>query len=257
MRENARIILLDFPGFPGLIWTLTLLQSSCIIISLTAIILHLRVRTNLSLPSSQLKQSLSVNTTKNLLPGLDPGTRLCVCFTLKIWSSLTFTIGVMNSSKNGKRVKVGQLLWIKLMRSPLMCEPSWSWSVMIMTWPYLKLLRSSSEAYFLLYCRPRILIKLLISAFSRIWNDTVSQLSWQVFFWCYSFEYTAMYILCWFRKNGILRIPIPRRKLKILWPLFPQNNQTPNFLSEGFFSFFCLATKPSQEWFPLLQFMMP
>ena len=53
-----------------------------------------------------------------------------------------------------------------------MWEPSWSWSVMIMMWPYLKLLRSSSVEYFLLYWRPTILIRLLISAFSRICNHT-------------------------------------------------------------------------------------
>lgn len=82
----------------------------------------------------------------------------------------------MNSSKNDKRVKVGQLLWIKLMRSPLMCEPSWSWSVMIITWPYLRVFRSSSDEYFLLYCRPRILMRLLISALSIIWNHTFCQL---------------------------------------------------------------------------------
>lgn len=43
---------------------------------------------------------------------------------------------------------------------------------MIMIWPYLKLLRSSSDVYFLLYWRPTILIRLLISAFSRICNHT-------------------------------------------------------------------------------------
>ena len=61
---------------------------------------------------------------------------------------------------------------MKLIRSPLMREPSWSWSVMIMIWPYLKLLRSSSDVYFLLYWRPTILIRLLISAFSSICNHT-------------------------------------------------------------------------------------
>lgn len=39
-------------------------------------------------------------------------------------------------------------------------------------WPYRKLLRSSSLVYFLLYWRPTILIRLLISAFSRICNHT-------------------------------------------------------------------------------------
>ena len=108
----------------------------------------------------------------------------------KTCSPLTLTIGVMNSSKNGKRVKFGQLLWIKLMRSPLMCEPSWSWSVMIITWPYLKVFRSSSDEYFLLYCRPRILIKLLISALSRIWNHTFSQLCVTFLF---SFQFSYIY----------------------------------------------------------------
>ena len=54
-----------------------------------------------------------------------------------------------------------------------MCDPSWSWSVMIITWPYLRVFRSSSDEYFLLYCRPRILMRLLISALSIIWNHAL------------------------------------------------------------------------------------
>ena len=82
------------------------------------------------------------------------------------FQNFTLTMGVINSSRNGNFKSSGQLWWMKLMSNPLMCEPSWSWSVMIISRPYRKALRSSIERYFLPYCNPMILTMLLISAFS-------------------------------------------------------------------------------------------
>lgn len=129
----------------------------------------------------------------------------------------------MNSSKNGKRVKFGQLLWIKLMRSPLICEPSWSWSVIIITWPYLKLFRSSSVEYFLLYCRPRILIRLFISALSRIWNHKSA-----ISFGPCSFYSTtcilSVLVPVWEHKN-MHKILIPKNENNIIffWTMHSEN----------------------------------
>ena len=75
-------------------------------------------------------------------------------------------MGVINSSRNGNFKSSGQLWWMKLMSNPLMCDPSWSWSVMIIKRPYRKAFKSSIVRYFFPYCNPMILTMLLISAFS-------------------------------------------------------------------------------------------
>ena len=85
---------------------------------------------------------------------------------------LTLTIGVMNSTTTFLLKRLGQKWCIKLIRSPLIWDPSWSWSVMIISLPYRNVFNFSGSSYFSLNWRPMILITLLISAFSIIWNKS-------------------------------------------------------------------------------------
>mmetsp|Transcript_14026 Transcript_14026/g.33367 ORF Transcript_14026/g.33367 Transcript_14026/m.33367 type:complete len:220 (-) Transcript_14026:1130-1789(-) len=75
-------------------------------------------------------------------------------------------MGVTNSFKKpGILRSEGNQCWIKLMIRPLMCEPSWSWSVMIMMEPYLRPLASR---YSLLASKAKIFRTWSISLFSSI-----------------------------------------------------------------------------------------
>ena len=69
-----------------------------------------------------------------------------------------FTIGVTNSQMKSLRCKSsGQKWWIMLKKSPLICDPSWSWSVMSITLPYL--VHSKHRMYQVLIscCPPQVL----------------------------------------------------------------------------------------------------
>ena len=81
-------------------------------------------------------------------------------------------IGVMNSTKNPGILKSdGKCACRKLISKPLMWDPSWSWSVMIMMWPYRRLFTLS---YAVPCRRPKICLMYVISALFMIWSCDAS-----------------------------------------------------------------------------------
>ena len=77
--------------------------------------------------------------------------------------------GVTNSHRNpGRETSSGQKWCRNDTTRPLMCVPSWSWSVMIMTRPYRRSSGSWGETgYFLSSTSPKIVMRFIISALLR------------------------------------------------------------------------------------------
>ena len=79
-----------------------------------------------------------------------------------------FTIGVTNSQMKSLRCNSsGQKWWIMLKKSPLICDPSWSWSVMSITLPYL--VHSKHRMYqVMISCYPPQALQLSVLAWQSV-----------------------------------------------------------------------------------------
>lgn len=89
------------------------------------------------------------------------------------WPLVALIKGVTNSLRNPwYLIKDGQKWWMKFIINPFICDPSESWSVIIITLPYLKDFRS---LYYLSFYNPMIFIKFSISSFSIIYFADASR----------------------------------------------------------------------------------